>query len=251
MRWVRCLALCLIASPAAASTLGGAPVERFYERILGDWVGTSVARLQGQEPATTYFHLEITRPNARTFREQFTFFRRNSKTGVLERSGSQTSEAVLEPDGQIRCTASATGTILIDFKPKKQRWQASGAGQCEGTDSFVAQVTGQISVDGMPLGLGKNGRIRKARATWTVKGPSLLGRTEVDSRFRALFLSKSFQLVSELRAERGRDIRAYVARLSGAARIAPTIRRSASASVSSRFGKAKRMRPRPSFHSAG
>ena len=120
--------------------------------------------------------------------------------------------ATLESGGRVRCEAEATGTILIDFKPKKQTWKTSGAGRCEGEDRFSADVSGRISVEGTPLGVGKRGRIRSARASWTLQGDTLHGRTEVESRFRALLVSKSYRVVTEMRAQRGRDVPAFVAR---------------------------------------
>lgn len=189
-----------------------AAAEGFYARMLGDWVGVSVSRVQGQEPSTSYFHLTVSRSDPRTFREQYTYYRRDPKTGALAPSGTQTNLAVLEANEQIRCTASADGTILVDYKPKKQSWQTTGVGRCDGPDRFQADVSGKISVDGMPLGLGKRGRIRSARATWSISGAALLGRTEVESRFRAFVISKSYRVVSEMRAERGRDIHAFAGR---------------------------------------
>jgi hypothetical protein len=202
--------------------IGGAPsapahaaVERFYARMLGDWVGTCATRLQGEEPATTYFHLTVTRPDPRTYREEFRFFRRGSNSGSLTPSGTQTSRALLEPDGRIRCEAEAMGTVLIGLKERKQSWQTEGSGWCDGPDHFVAETTGRISVDGTPLGVGKRGRIRSARATWDLQGGNLIGRTEVESRFQALFVTRGYRVVIEMRAERGRDLRAYVARAVG------------------------------------
>src|SRR5215212_7912293 len=82
-----------------------APATRFYERIVGDWVGVSVSRLEDQPPSTCYFSLTVTRTDPRTFREAFTFYRRHPQTGALETSGTQTNLAVLEANEQMRCTA--------------------------------------------------------------------------------------------------------------------------------------------------
>lgn len=208
---------CLLVASLLLPTTGAATpsqerVERFYGRILGDWVGESVARVQGQDTATTYFHLSVTRAEPGVFHETFTFYRRDSRTGALQPSGTQTNRATLEASGRVRCEAEATGTILIDFKPKKQTWKTTGAGRCEGDDRFCADVSGRISVEGMPLGVGKRGRIRSARASWTLQGEILRGRTEVESRFRAFLVSKSYRVVTEMRAERGRDVPAFIAR---------------------------------------
>jgi hypothetical protein len=215
MKRLLCFALLTLTAPVTASQApreaAHVAVARFYERILGEWVGTSVTRLPGQEPATTYFRLVISRPDAGTFRQEFTFFRRNRKTGVLERSGTQTTRAILAPDGGVRCVAEASGTILIDFKPKKQTWQTSGTGRCDGDACFLADVTGRVSVDGMPLGLGRRGKIRKARATLELQGTTLVGRSEVETRFRVLLFSKKYRVVTETRAERGRDVHSYAA----------------------------------------
>lgn len=192
---------------ASAST-----AEQFYQRILGDWVGTSVSRFDDEEPTTNYFHVKITRSSPRTFREEYVYWRRNPDTGVLEPSGTQTNTATIEPDGTVRCVSSGRGTILIDYKPRKKQWQAKGSGACVAPDQFCAEVSGTVSVEGMPFGLGRKGRIQKGVASWSLRDGHLIGRTEVDSRFRAVVFTKRFRLVTELRAERGSDVHALAAR---------------------------------------
>src|SRR5262249_9520777 len=95
----------LLAAPIAFAVAGGggrcaelptpssaraAPAQQFYARVLGDWVGTTVSRLDSDPPVTGYFHLLITRVGENAFQEEYIFYRIHPNTGLLERSGTQT-----------------------------------------------------------------------------------------------------------------------------------------------------------------
>lgn len=118
--------VCLAGSRAVfCSGLPGAATARltaaqqFYTRVLGQWVGTTVSRLDAAKPVTGSFHLLITRVDANTFREEYTFYRRHPKTGVVERVGTQSDLSTIASNGVIHRTCRGSGTVLIKFKPKK------------------------------------------------------------------------------------------------------------------------------------
>src|SRR5438046_802858 len=79
-----------------AATAGAAAAQQFYTRVLGDWVGSTVSRVNNEKPVKGYFHLVVTRPNANTFREDYIFYRLLPKTGALERSGTQSYLTTIE-----------------------------------------------------------------------------------------------------------------------------------------------------------
>jgi len=197
----------LVADPTARLTAA----QQFYTRVLGHWVGTTVSRLNGADPVTGYFHLLITRVDENTFREEYTFYRLHPKTGVLERSGTQSDLSTIASDGVIHRTSQGSGTVLIDFKPKNQSFQASGEVQFTGADHLQAEVKGKIAVAGMPLGLGKNGKL-KATASWSLAEDKLISQTHVETSFRVLFFTKRYRIETELRAQRGADVQIVAGR---------------------------------------
>ena len=135
----------VFSSPLAPdATARRTAAQQFYTRVLGQWVGTTVSRLDTAEPVTGYFHLLITRVDENTFREEYTFYRIHPKTGVLERSGTQSDLSTIASDGVIHRTSRGSGTVLIDFKPKNQSFEASGEARFTGADRLEAEATGKI-----------------------------------------------------------------------------------------------------------
>jgi hypothetical protein len=198
---------------ADAPTAPPTAAQQFYTRALGDWVGTMVSRLNGAEPATGYFHLVITRVDPNTFREEYTFYRLHPKTGVLERSGTQSVLSTIESSAVIHQTCRGSGTVLIDFQPKDQSFEAEGLAHFTGPDHLEAEAKGKIAVDGLPLNLGKHGQLRKATATWSLEEDQLIGQTRVETSFRALLFARRFWIETQLRAQRGANIQTVAGRV--------------------------------------
>src|SRR5947209_8310851 len=49
--------------------------QQFYTRVLGDWVGSELSRVNDAEPNRGYFHLIIRRGEGETFYEEYAFYR--------------------------------------------------------------------------------------------------------------------------------------------------------------------------------
>jgi hypothetical protein len=197
---------------AEAPTARLTAAQQFYTRVLGHWVGTTVSRLDTAEPVTGYFHLLITRVDENTFREEYTFYRIHPTTGVLERSGTQSDLTTIASDGVIHRTSRGSGTVLIDLKPKNQSFEASGEAHFTGADHLEAEAKGKIAVDGMPLNLGKNGKIPKATASWSLEKEKLIGQSHVEMKFRVLFFAKRYRIETQLRAQRGANVQIVAGR---------------------------------------
>jgi hypothetical protein len=196
-------------APSSARTT---PAQQFYARLLGHWVGTTVSHLDRDPPVTGYFHLLVTRIGENAFQEEYTFYRVHPKTGALERSGTQLDLSTIDSIGAIHRSCKGSGTILIDFKPKNQAFEATGEGRFTSPDRLEAEVKGKIAVDGMPLNLGKNGKLRKATASWSLEDGKLIGQTHVETSFRALLFTKRYRVETELRAQRGASVQLVAGR---------------------------------------
>jgi hypothetical protein len=213
------LLLCLAGSGTAFSPgtagEGAAPpscAHQFYTRVLGDWVGTTACRVNDAEPALGYFHVLISRVDENTFREEYTFYRLHPKTGALERSGTQSLLCTIENSGTIHEVCRGSGSILIDFEPKNQCFEASGEAQFSGPDHLEAELKGKIAVAGMPMNLGKNGKLRKATATWSLQDERLIGQLHVETSFHALLVTKRYRFETQFRAQRGVDVQSVAGR---------------------------------------
>jgi hypothetical protein len=195
------------------ATVGIAAAQQFYTRALGDWVGSTVTRVNSTEPATGYFHLVVTRVDANTFREEYTFYRLVPKTDVMEPSGTQSYLTTIESSGVIHRTYRGSGTILIDFKPKKQSFDASGEVRFTSPNHLEAAAKGKITVDGMPLGLGKNGKLQKATSTFSLEDDKLIGEMHFEASFRVLLFSKRYRIETQLRGQRGANVQIVAGRV--------------------------------------
>jgi hypothetical protein len=204
---------------AGDATTPPTAAQQFYAQVLGDWVGTTVSRLDGAKPVTGYFHLLITRVDEHTIREEYTFYRLHPKTagtrkaGGLETSGTESDLTTTESNGAIHRSVQGSGTILIDFKPKKQSFEASGTAHFTSPDHLEAEAKGKIVVAGMPLGLGKHGKLQKATASWSLEAGKLIGQTQFEASFRVLFFTKRYRIAIQLRGERGTNFQTLAARV--------------------------------------
>jgi hypothetical protein len=214
------LLLCLVGSRAVfSSRLPGkesrplTSAQQFYNQVQGHWVGTAVSRLDGAEPVTGYFHLLVSRVDENTFREEYVFYRTHPETGALERSGTQSVLSTVGGDAVMQQTCWGNGTILIDFKPKKHTFKTNGKARSTGPHRLEAEAAGKIAVEGLPLNLGKNGKLRKATASWSLKDETLIGESRVETSFRALLFTKRYSYQTQLRAQRGADVKRVAAGL--------------------------------------
>lgn len=203
------------AVPAGDATAQLAAARQFYTRVLGHWVGSTVSQVN-QDPAVTgYFHLVISRMDENTFREDYRFYRILPNTGALELSGTQTYLSTIAGSGAIQRTCQGSGTILIGGKPKNQSFEASGAVHFTGPDHLESEVQGKLAVEGMPLNSGKNGKLRKATATFSLEADRLIGQMRFEASFRVLFFSRSFRIESQLRGQRGDNVQMVSGQMPG------------------------------------
>jgi hypothetical protein len=185
--------------------------QRFFAALEGDWVGTAQQRVEGQEPLTRYFHLAVRRQDARTFVITVSYFRPDPKSGALEAAGSEQGSSTLAPDGTVERRAEGSGSVLVDGRPKPETHSATGRARATAAGTLAGEASGTIRLQGLPLGLGRRGKIERAREEWTVKGDVLTGSTAFVACFRAFLFSKRYRVETTCRAERGSDVAALAA----------------------------------------
>jgi len=186
--------------------------QRFLAGLEGEWVGTAQQRIEGQEPLTRYFHLVVRRRDDQTFTMTLRYYRPNPKTGALEVAGVEEGTSTVQPDGSIQRQMQGTGYVLVDNGPKPESHSATGRARATSAGVLEGEASGTIQVDGLPLGVGKRGRIERAREEWSVTDGLLIGRTSFVACFKALMISKRFKVETTCRAERGSNLAALAAR---------------------------------------
>ncbi|MCL5103080.1 MAG: hypothetical protein M1133_03045 [Armatimonadetes bacterium] len=193
-------------------------VRSFFKTIVGDWIGACEQSTDGKKAGDKYFHALITQADANTFHSQFEYYRLDEKTGSPLHIGTSTVTTTLAADGSAKNHITGKGIILVNLKPKNQQHDFTEvlkpAGMC-----LQGEGSGSISVSGMPLGLGKGGKIQRATSTWSLSGGVLNISQSIKAGFRALFFTKSFNVAANYTAKRGANIASL---MGGSVRVSST-----------------------------
>ena len=190
--------------------------QDFAKRIAGEWVGVCEQSTDGQQAENKYFHAVIRRTSDDTLESKFSYYRADPGTGEPIPIGDTTSTTTIGDDGTVKSEMAGEGTIIVEKKPKKEKHQFAETLTVRDSNSLDGRLTGKISVEGLPFGVGKNGQISDGCSTWTLDGDVLTINQTIKAGFRVLMFKKEFTVVANNRARRGSD----VAALTKASRVA-------------------------------
>lgn len=200
------LLVILIATMFAGPTFAAnGNVGDFFKSVTGDWIGTCKQSTDGKQADDKYFHASVRQTSPNTFETQFEYYRLDSKTGQLVRAGGSSVVTTIAPDGTAKSKITGNGQILVNNSPKNQQHDLMEV-LSFGDSGLQGKGTGTLSVSGMPLGLGKKGKVRNDKSTWAVSNGMLTIHQSLDVSFKALFISKSFSVVANYTAKRGTDV---------------------------------------------
>ena len=178
----------------------------FFCAIAGEWIGTCEQTTNGEQAEDKYFHGVVTQLNPDTFESKFEYYRLDEETGEPHRAGETTVITTFQPDGTATSKIVGKGEVLIKNKPKNQEHELTEVVKCADDGGLQGQGSGVIRVSGMPLGLGKKGKVDKAESSWSLDDGVLTIRQSLNVGFRVLFIKKSFDVVAQYTATRGSDV---------------------------------------------
>jgi hypothetical protein len=192
---------------AAEPSLHPSSVASFLGSLVGEWIGTCIQSTDGQASDNKYFHAIIKQLDPDTYETVFEYYRLDPQTGAPIKVGLAIVTTKVAPEDTATNTIVGSGEVLLDPQTSKadqyelsEVLSVSPAGGLEGTGS------GRISVSGMPLGLGKNGKVQDYRSTWSENNGVLSITEHLKVKFTVLFFSKRFTVVAGYTAQRGSDI---------------------------------------------
>lgn len=194
----------------APAAQGG--TAEFFQKIAGEWIGTCEQSTDGERADNKYFRATVKQLSANTFESRFEYFRVDSKTGEPLRVGESTVLTTIGSDGMAQSSISGKGTVLVNNSPKPQQHKLSETVRSVGSCSLEGDGKGTISVGGMPLGLGKNGKVLNAKSSWLLNNGALTVHQTLKVGFRALVFNKKFSVVAHYTAKRGTDIAGLMAK---------------------------------------
>lgn len=191
------------AQPVPATNIG---TGAFFQQIVGDWIGICDQTTDGQPADSKYFHVRITKTDDSTYVSVFRYYRLDQATGNPVQIGESKIATTVHPDGTAKSEIVGAGTILVDEKPKQQEHELVELLTATGANGMMGDISGKISVSGMPLGLGKNGSVGDGKSTWSLVDGTLSFRQSLKASFKVFFMTKSFTVVLSGSARRGSDV---------------------------------------------
>lgn len=178
------------------------PIAEFFRTIAGEWVGICKQSTDGDAADDKYFHVCIREASKSCFEARFDYYRLDG-TGAPIRIGGSNVVVTVASD----CTATGriigNGEVLVDKKSRKQEHDLTESLTWLAHDQLQAHGCGSLRVYGMPLGLGKLGKVRGDRSAWKFADGTLNIQQSLDIVFRALCFSKTFKIEANYSAVRG------------------------------------------------
>jgi len=181
--------LLIVLALAIASTTAGAQsnqptsggMAEFFRGIVGEWVGVCKQSTDGQPTDDKYFHAVISESEPSTFTARFDYYGVDAG-GVVSRIGGSSVTTTIAASG-----LSATGKIIgdgvvsLDRKLRKQEHNITESLTLTSAGAIEARGTGAFRVFGMPLGLGKLGKVRDDQSVWSFSTGTLSIRQSSDT----------------------------------------------------------------------
>jgi hypothetical protein len=178
----------------------------FFRKILGEWIGVCEQTTDGERADDKYFHVAINKTGENGFESRFEYYRLDPKTGAPVRAGESTVVTTVGPDGLACSKITGKGSVMVYKSLKTQQHSIWEVAKPVGPSGVHSEGKGTICVSGMPLGLGKNGKVTSTKSTWTLSDGGLLIQQTLKVGFRALFVGKSFDVTANYKAKRGTDV---------------------------------------------
>lgn len=220
MRIAGILVLSLIALAsvyAQPAPVSGGSARDFFDNIAGEWIGACEQSTDGEPAENKYFHAVIKQTDDNTYDGQFDYYRLDQAKKTPLHIGNTKFTITIGPDGTMQNKMVGQGIMLVNEKPKNQEHEILENLEFNGNNGIQGKGNGKIAVSGMPLGLGKNGKILNSSTNWQLKDDVITISQSVKAGFSAFVFKKTFNVVANYTAKRGTDV---VSLMFGKSRIA-------------------------------
>lgn len=179
----------------------------FFFNIIGEWIGTVEQYTGGVKADTKYFHTVVKQTSPDTYDAVFEYYRLDKKTHAPVQIGATTMTNKIAADGTATNTITGKGDVFINPKTSKpEEHQLSEVLHMSPSGSLEGKGSGRISVSGIALGAGKNGKVSDYTSTWVLNNDVLKLEERLKVTFHVLFFEKHFDIVDKFEAKRGSDI---------------------------------------------
>lgn len=189
-------------------------IAEFFRAIAGQWIGVCKQSTDNEPADDKYFRAIIKESSPGLFEAHFDYYRVGDN-GALQHIGSSNVTATISAAGATG-RVLGDGEVLVDQKVKRQEHDLTETMTATGTGIVTARGSGSLKVSGMPLGLGKLGKVKDDQSSWSLSNGTLTVHQSMSIVFKALFLSKSFKVDASYTAVRGADVATLLPKPGGA-----------------------------------
>lgn len=186
-------------------------IAAFFQEIIGEWIGTVEQYTGGEKADTKYFHGIIKKANSDTYETVFEYYRFDKESQKPVEVGVTTITTKITTDETAICTITGKGTVFINPKTQKPaKHTLTEVLRMTPSGSLVGKGSGKISISGITLGAGKNGKVSDYTSTWVLKDGVLSISEQLKVTFKILFIKKHYDIVDNFVAKRGSDVMSLI-----------------------------------------
>jgi hypothetical protein len=207
------LAVALITPSIGHAQLAAGPhdVGGFIHSLVGEWIGICEQSTDGKQADNKYFHAVIKQSSPGSYQTALEYYRVDDQTGGPVEVGQSTMTTTVAPDGTAKNDITGQGQVMIDpTTSKPEQHDLSEVLRISPSGGLQGSGSGSISVSGMALGAGKNGKVDNYSSSWTMQDGTLKISQDLKVSFRVLFFSKKFAITAQFTGNRGSDIGALM-----------------------------------------
>jgi len=191
---------------AQANTPPGS-IREFIHGLVGEWVGSYEESTDGEKADNRYFRAVIRQSGPDSYEAVFNYYKPDPQTGALMKIGCSTVNTKLSPDGTATNTITGDGQVRVESgRLKPERHQLCEVLCLSPAGAVQGRGNGRIQVSGIPMGLGKNGRMVDYCSTWSKSNGLLKMSRQFKARFKVLGISKSYDIKAEFTARPGSNL---------------------------------------------
>jgi hypothetical protein len=183
-------------------------IRSFIGSLVGEWVGTYQETTDGvKDDSAKYFRTVVKQSSPDSYETVFEYYSHDAKIDAPLKVGSSTITTNIVSDRLAASNISGYGQALVDAgRLKPERHQLSEVLHILPSGDLQGTGRGTIAISGLPMGLGKNGKVTDYQCTWSLDNGVLKIKRQLKLKFKVLCLKKSCTIVSDFTARPGSDI---------------------------------------------
>ena len=203
------LILSLLPSVAAYSQPSASPsdIAGLFHEIIGEWIGTVEQDTDGIKGNTKYFHAVVKQTSPDTYEAVFEYYRLDANTHAPIEVGVTNMTNKITANGTATDIITGKGNVFINpTTSKPEEHQLTEVLHMTPSGSLEGKGSGKISISGLTLGAGKNGKVSNYTSTWVLNNGVLRISERLRITFHILFFAKHSDIVDNFEGRRGSDI---------------------------------------------